>query len=171
MSERCPDTTVRAATETAVGCGAHSHITPCATSLTVPSHPPHGSRAERPYAAWRRRTSTSGHRSSVSDGFDMASVTARALRSLRTDFRRIVEAMKEMHPRFEVRPSEATSVLQPEAHAGGTVTIHASPVVCRVPERATHRAANLYIVFEGRVTIASSGGDDLRTVNYSTNFG
>jgi hypothetical protein len=102
----------------------------------------------------------------------MANVTGRALRELQTEFRRIVEAMKDMHPACEVRPSEPTTILRPEPHPDGTVTIRATPVVCRVPERATHQNADLYVVFEGWVRIgAPATGPDLTTVAYSTNFG
>jgi hypothetical protein len=102
----------------------------------------------------------------------MATVTGRALRLLQNEFRRIVEAMEEMHPACEVRPSDPTSVLRPAANADGTVTMHASPVVCRLPERAQHRTPNLYVVFEGSIRIGSAGGSaDLVTHEYATNFG
>lgn len=79
--------------------------------------------------------------------------------------------MEQMHPACEVRPSDAAAVLRPRANPDGSVTIDASPVVCRVPERATHRTPNLYVVFEGRLTISSLDSGELGTVSYSTNFG
>jgi hypothetical protein len=100
----------------------------------------------------------------------MATVTGRALRQTQSSFQRVVMHMEDMHNACEIRPSAATAVLRSEANADGTATIRCLPVVCRVPERANHHTANLYVVLEGWIMVRL-GGDGLATVNYSTNFG
>lgn len=96
----------------------------------------------------------------------------RALRSSREEFQRLINRMGSMHTAFQVKPSDATTLIQVSSHgdSGDAVQISCSPVVCRVPERASHSDANIYVVFEGRLEIALDAASSLTTRSFATNF-
>ena len=94
-----------------------------------------------------------------------------ALRRMREAFQHLAERMQSMHPDCQVRPSDRASVIQHSAGMNHGVSVECRPVACRVPERASHANAPLYIAFTGRITFAPETVDrTLVTASYSTKF-
>lgn len=95
----------------------------------------------------------------------------RALRELRNLFRQLTDSMQEMHGACQIRPADASAVILPADDGEGHVVIQCRPVVCSVPERASHANASLFVVFEGRIVIgADVVSGELATISYATNF-
>jgi len=77
-----------------------------------------------------------------------------------------------MHPACQVKPNDATNVIQSAGVQSDNVILKCNPVTCLVPERARHRSSRLYIVFTGYLTLAPEQMDRrLLTDDYKTNFG
>ncbi len=92
-----------------------------------------------------------------------------ALRLVREAFQHTIEQMHRMHTDCQVKPNDG-NVIQ-SVGADGDLTLQCSPVVCRVPERASHGNATLYVVFTGSITLNPERVDkQLMTSAYGTNF-
>jgi hypothetical protein len=95
-----------------------------------------------------------------------------ALREVRNAFEQLTQRMQQMHPAFQVNPSDASSAIPSGSLHSDSVVLECNPVTCLVPERASHDIARLYIVFTGSLTLASELLDGhLLTDDYMTNFG
>jgi hypothetical protein len=93
-----------------------------------------------------------------------------ALREVREAFRHLIQQMQRMHGDCQVKPSDS-NVIQSVGGRGNDVTLQCGPVVCRVPERASHGSATLYVVFTGSITFNPERTDEhLVTARYGTNF-
>jgi hypothetical protein len=91
------------------------------------------------------------------------------LREVRQVFTDTIAQMQRMHPEFEVKPRDV-SVIKAMG-ASGELTLECSPVVCRVPERASHGKAGLYVVFTGLISFLPEQDEKrLVTSRYGTNF-
>jgi hypothetical protein len=79
--------------------------------------------------------------------------------------------MQRMHPDCQVKPSDG-NVIRPIGHDdAGSIELECTPVVCRVPARASHSRATLYVVFTGRIALDSERhAGQLMTRSYGTNF-
>jgi hypothetical protein len=92
-----------------------------------------------------------------------------ALRVVRGAFEHTIEQMRRMHADCQVKPNDV-NVIQAST-TNGQLTLECGPVVCRVPERADLRGANLYIVSTGFITFQpEQRHDQLVTMTYGTNF-
>lgn len=93
-----------------------------------------------------------------------------ALREVRKTFEHLVEQMGRMHGDCQVKPADV-NVIQSTDSEANEVALQCGPVVCRVPSRASHPNASLYIVFTGLITFDAERNDNrLPTVRYGTNF-
>ncbi len=93
-----------------------------------------------------------------------------ALREARTAFGHLVNQMQSMHAACDVKPTDGAAVIQPVAGTDDGVTIECKPVVCRLPERASHGPASLYVVFTGWIRFQNVTGRDLLTASFATDF-
>lgn len=92
-----------------------------------------------------------------------------ALREVREAWRHTIEQMQRMHTDCQVKPNDV-NVIQ-SVGVGSDLSLECKPVVCRVPERASHGTASLYVVFTGSITFNAERVDErLRTSTYGTNF-
>jgi hypothetical protein len=98
----------------------------------------------------------------------MALKTARALRQVREAFEHLSGQMQRMHTDCQIKPNDVTVISVTDS--GADVRLSCAPVACRVPERASHGSAELYIVFTGSITFNGAIEDELETINYGTNF-
>lgn len=97
--------------------------------------------------------------------------TGRALRETRTSFTGLIGAMDAMHPACQIRPTDENVIQVATMPApAGTVLLECRPVVCNVPERANHAAADMYVVLTGTIGLALSGTGSLVTTSFATNF-
>lgn len=81
-------------------------------------------------------------------------------------------AVAQMYSTTEIRPDDATIVFRPEPSSTGEPQVSAGPVVFRVPERASKRDANLYIVVKGWISFAPIlEPPSLTTQRFGTNVG
>jgi len=95
----------------------------------------------------------------------------RALREAITEFKRLVNVMSSMHTQFQIRPTDEASFIKHQSSGSpGTVTLECAPVVCRVPERASHSNADLYVVFTGRLEVGLAADGSSTTKAFATNF-
>lgn len=99
----------------------------------------------------------------------MALRPARALRQVRAEFERLSGQMQLMHGACQIKPNDV-NVISISSN-GPDVSVTCAPVVCLVPERASHDRADLYVVFTGSITFNGIIEGALTTVNYGTNFG
>lgn len=94
--------------------------------------------------------------------------TARALRQVRETFEHVSGQMQLMHSNCQIKPNNV-NVISVDS-SGADVSLSCAPVACRVPERASHGSADLYIVFTGSITFNRAIEHELATINYATNF-
>jgi hypothetical protein len=112
-----------------------------------------------------RRTCTSARRVSY-----MRTRPGFALREVRQAFEHLNQQMQLMHGDCQIKPNDG-NVIQFAGRGDDDVTLKCDPVVCRVPERASHGSASLYVVFAGSITFSGELLDNqLITKLYSTNF-
>lgn len=99
----------------------------------------------------------------------MRATTGFALREVRQAFSHTVGQMQRMHTACQVKPADP-NIIQ-SVGGGADLTLECRPVVCRVPQRANHDTADLYVVFTGSVTFENDQLDgQLVTKGYGTNF-
>lgn len=86
-------------------------------------------------------------------------------------FTALIGVMDAMHPACQIRPTDENAIQVAATPApAGTVLLECRPVVCNVPERANHAAADMYVVLTGTIGLALSGTGSLVTTSFATNF-
>lgn len=111
---------------------------------------------------------TSGRRSLAFSG-----ETWRAQLALHNVWTDVRAAMQRMAASSDIRPADATGVFRPVDHPSGHPKFDVGPLVFSIPERASGRAANLYIVAKGWIIFAPPREDDDRqtTLEFGTEVG
>ncbi len=81
-------------------------------------------------------------------------------------------AVEQMYPSSEIRPGDSRDVFSPDG-SSGEPKFNAGPVVFRVPERASSREVNLFIVVSGWIVFARPDTTDPRrtTLRFGTQVG
>jgi hypothetical protein len=81
--------------------------------------------------------------------------------------------MQRMASSSDIRPADPTDVFRPVEHDSGYPKFEVGPLVFSVPERATGRAASLYIVIQGWIVFAPphDGDDRDSTLEFGTEVG
>jgi hypothetical protein len=93
------------------------------------------------------------------------------LKEIRGLFTGLLAVMDAMHPACQIRPTDE-NVIQVAQTPGppGTVLLECRPVVCNVPERASHSGADMYVALTGTMGLALSDSGSLVTTSFATNF-
>lgn len=102
----------------------------------------------------------------------MSLVPSRLLREIRKVFQSTQTTMTALHSAVQVRPSGSEEAIQLTGNSSDRADFECRPVVCCVPQRAGALTAEVYIVFQGLLSIrenATTG--EAVTSSYSTNFG